>query len=565
MIHASPGAYALLLGSGTSRSAGIPTGWEIAIDLIGRVAAAEGSPDIADPEAWYREHHGEDADYSRLLEYLAPASGDRQAILNPYFTPDEDELEQGLKAPTKAHRAIAELVRLGVIKVIVTTNFDRLVERALQDVGVEPHIVSSGNGAAAAPPLHAIRCMVIKVHGDQSSPDLRNTLAELDAYDEPMNDLLARVLDEHGLIVCGWSATWDPALRRLLVEHRSRYYSTFWTVHGEPSPQAQEVLKCRTSTPLTISDADSFFDELAGKVAAIRELHNAGPRRAEVAVAELKRYLDNPTARVRMIDLVRNQTKAVIDATGSDRLPVAPSRFDPGDYEAHLGALEAATGPLVDLVANLGFYASEKGHDDLAVGVIRQLVSQPRQRSGITALLNAQLYPATLTLFALGLGALANRRPQPFARALAEVVVNEDGHLALPVTYYLAPSAVLDHGMLDDAEEFKRRFTPSSDRVHARLRSHLEGIIPNADEYDGFFDDLEYLIGLAVFEFRNDWGPIGRFGWRRRYPARGPRDRIIQDHADEIFASGLFSASSDRFAQAKTAYDAFIDQHGNFR
>jgi hypothetical protein len=37
-IYSNKGAYALFLGSGVSRSAGIPTGWEIIIKLIDRLA-----------------------------------------------------------------------------------------------------------------------------------------------------------------------------------------------------------------------------------------------------------------------------------------------------------------------------------------------------------------------------------------------------------------------------------------------------------------------------------------------------------------------------------------------
>ena len=44
-IHENPGVYALLLGSGLSRSAGIPTGWEITLDLIRRVGALKGVKD----------------------------------------------------------------------------------------------------------------------------------------------------------------------------------------------------------------------------------------------------------------------------------------------------------------------------------------------------------------------------------------------------------------------------------------------------------------------------------------------------------------------------------------
>lgn len=32
-VQANPGVYAVLIGSGVSRSANIPTGWEITLDL----------------------------------------------------------------------------------------------------------------------------------------------------------------------------------------------------------------------------------------------------------------------------------------------------------------------------------------------------------------------------------------------------------------------------------------------------------------------------------------------------------------------------------------------------
>ena len=36
-IHANPGVYAILAGSGVSRTAKIPTGWEITLDLVSRL------------------------------------------------------------------------------------------------------------------------------------------------------------------------------------------------------------------------------------------------------------------------------------------------------------------------------------------------------------------------------------------------------------------------------------------------------------------------------------------------------------------------------------------------
>ena len=53
-VHAHPGAYALLLGSGVSRAAEIPTGWEVVLDLVRKLARLEGEDGGTDPAAWFR-------------------------------------------------------------------------------------------------------------------------------------------------------------------------------------------------------------------------------------------------------------------------------------------------------------------------------------------------------------------------------------------------------------------------------------------------------------------------------------------------------------------------------
>jgi hypothetical protein len=65
-IHSNKGVYALLLGSGVSRSAGIPTGWEVVLDLIRQVAALSGDRCDPDPERWFLDKFRHQASYSAL-------------------------------------------------------------------------------------------------------------------------------------------------------------------------------------------------------------------------------------------------------------------------------------------------------------------------------------------------------------------------------------------------------------------------------------------------------------------------------------------------------------------
>lgn len=78
---------------------------------------------------------------------------ERRAILHEFFEPTDEERYDGIKIPTVAHRAIAELVRDGFIKVLVTTNFDRLMEVALTDFGIVPTVISTADATKGAAPL----------------------------------------------------------------------------------------------------------------------------------------------------------------------------------------------------------------------------------------------------------------------------------------------------------------------------------------------------------------------------------------------------------------------------
>ena len=168
-IHSNPGVYALLLGSGVSRTASIPTGWEIVLDLIYKLAHLDGVEHVTDPVEWYRKKFGREPDYSEILESIAPSQEERQRLLRSFIEPTEKDRESGLKVPTAAHRAIAELCVSGKIRAVVTTNFDRLLERAIEDLGTTPIVLSSADSINGALPLVHQQCCIVKVHGDIST------------------------------------------------------------------------------------------------------------------------------------------------------------------------------------------------------------------------------------------------------------------------------------------------------------------------------------------------------------------------------------------------------------
>ena len=257
---------------------------KIVLDLLGKLAATTGKAPVPDLEQGYMEQYQEPPDYSDLLAALAKTQDERQQLLRTYFKPNDQEREEGLKLPAAAHKAVARLVALGFIKVIVTTNFDRLMEKALEDEGITPTVLSTPEQVKGALPLDHIACCVFKVHGDYMDPLIRNTQSELEEYPPEIDTLLDRVFDEYGLIVCGWSAEWDTALRNALSRAQSRRFSTYWAARGELGDHARQLVNHRGAQVISIQDADRFFQTIQESVESIEEYSKPHPLSTESAV-----------------------------------------------------------------------------------------------------------------------------------------------------------------------------------------------------------------------------------------------------------------------------------------
>ncbi len=324
-MQAQPGVYALLLGSGVSTGAGVPTGWGVVTELVRRVAAVEDPSSVegaaSDPEKWWHDHHGEPLGYSSLLEALALTPAARQGLLADFFEPSDEEREQGIKTPSRGHLAIAELVKRGSVKVIVTTNFDRLIEQALDAVGIAPQVIARPEAVNGMKPLTHAPATVIKVHGDYLDLGSRNTPSELDQYPDEWVTLLDRVFDEYGLIVSGWSAEWDTALVKLIESIPNRRYPLYWDARSGKGVNAQKLLAARSGQIVPAAGADEMFSELSSALEALDRLAEA-PLTTAMAVARLKRYLPDPVRRVDLHDLVMEAADKVVEGVRDQPLSI---------------------------------------------------------------------------------------------------------------------------------------------------------------------------------------------------------------------------------------------------
>ena len=560
-MAAGPGQYALLIGSGVSRSAGIPTGWEITLDLVSQIARAQNGDAPADPESWWKEHRSDALEYSRLLEALAPQPAECSQLLHGYFEPTDEEREAGTKAPSPAHRAIAKLVSTGVVHVIVTTNFDRLLERAIQDEGTSPVVISTPDQAEGASPLAHNACTIVKVNGDYLDSRIKNSDAELASYDPRIDELLNRIFDEYGLVVCGWSAEWDSGLRKAIERTKSRRYTTYWAARGELGTAAADLVTHRGAVPIRIDDADRFFGDLADKVATLRESQD-DPESIAVAVSQLKRYLPRPEDRIRYADLMRAATEDLVLATSEDKFPVSMQNVAYEECVDRMDRYERLADRLLHLVATAAYWG-EDAHLPEIVGLVRRLAEAAHTRGGLTVLVELLRYPSLLAMYVAGI-ALVDRENYPGLNAVlsCEVRIDNERRRLLAVLSHQEVAGSVDQSL---RQETKKR-TPISNRLYQSLRAIFADLIPTDDRYQEVFDRFEYLQLLAQIDwyFHSNQGSGmsgGRFEWR--YSPSSPdwppnvANRELERDGDEWapLQAGMFGGEMDRLMRAKADVD----------
>ncbi|GAA1136329.1 hypothetical protein GCM10009651_20490 [Microbacterium natoriense] len=502
-MHAQPGVYSLLLGSGVSTGAGLPTGWGVVKQLVARVAAlADGDTAVADaradPEAWWAQHGDGDLKYTTLLETLAPTPAARQGLLAGFFE-GEDALGDRI-SPSRAHHAIAQLVARGSVRVILTTNFDRLMEQALEAIGISPQVIARPEAVNGMAPLAHAPVTIIKLHGDYKDLGTRNTPAELATYPAEWVQLLERVFDEYGLVVSGWSADWDTALVEALEASPSRRYPLYWDERSGRGETAKRVLANRMGTTVPSESADDLFESLVENLEGLDKL-SAPPLTTALAVARLKKYLPDPVRRIDLHDLVMSAVDEVAAAL-SDLIEI--ERIDWAELDALYAERFTLVEKLSALVAEGVWHDTDGTHDQLWLDALSRIidVAKPSESAMARPTFVARRLPALALFAVVGITAMRRGREDMFIKFATAVqgwgvVRNRQAFTAAHFVHYWR---IAEEEWVNGLPRWEGRTFqfPVSQLLSSSIRPWFRDRVPDDTEFTRIFYDWEYRWAILV-------------------------------------------------------------------
>lgn len=567
-LYSNKGVYALFLGAGISKSVGIPTGWDIVKDQLIRLAAQNGEQSVPDIEKWFEDKYGKPASYSSVMGECVNTSSERVGLLKPYF--EKDSSGNGYE-PSLAHKRIAKLVKRGFIRVILTTNFDRLLENALTAEGVVPQIISNVSDIPGAIPLVHDTITVIKINGDYLDCRFKNTEEELSTYPQEFKEYLSFIFNNFGIITCGWSAQWDQGIKEILYSSESRRYSSFFTYVHSCSQQLEELAAARSGKTICIESADIFFSEIDERISALERLDGAHPLSKDIAIARAKKYLSVPIDYISLNDLLESETKRAKTIIDSN-IDINAEMFS-DNFMENIRLGHNASETFIGIVTEIAHWSKGPEIIKIACESIKRLAQIP---CNVTSYRSDALYSYQLsffiTIYAICFAAVKYEN-YTLLWAIATIKIpkffSREQHYIIDVLYndYSARSDLINSLF------HKQYHTPQSTIIHQCLEPYFTTICLNKDEADTEFDKLEYFISLLYSTLLPDrlmgWVPPGEYIWRETLY----RNELFKEYFNEAneqknewapIKAGMFNGQYEIYEKAKSEADEFHKKYHFF-
>lgn len=235
MMRQASELYVPLLGAGCSRSSGVEDTEKMKQEIVQMVTG------------------GNDFDLDEFDEkWRSLSSREQEAAISAYF--------RG-KKPSVGYYALAELATAGYFDLILTTNFDDLLERVLEEKGMEFSVFAVGVDEEKHLQQFlddkTVSIHLLKLHGCYRKSHYRYSIDQLLEFHPDVKEIFTRV-SGYDMLVCGYAFDDFDILRAVNLDEGSIYFINI----DPPSRRMRGILRRKNSEQNCICGTDGDFDRL---------------------------------------------------------------------------------------------------------------------------------------------------------------------------------------------------------------------------------------------------------------------------------------------------------------
>ena len=183
-----------------------------------------------------------------ILGMVIPQNTHTMLINSEWITKEEGDISKDYlrrRSPGLGYKVLSLFADKGIFKMILTTNFDGLATKALQEEGVSVREITIETADLIHKPIPKRDTYCVALHGDYKYSALKNTSEELDSQSKDFEFSLSRHLYNKHFIVAGYSGRDCSLMTAIENAYKDKGGGVlFWCSYDdEVSPVVENLLK----------------------------------------------------------------------------------------------------------------------------------------------------------------------------------------------------------------------------------------------------------------------------------------------------------------------------------
>lgn len=286
------------------------------------------------------------------------------------------------------------------------------------------------------------------------------------------------------------------------------------------------------------------------------------------AVERIKEYLSNPSSRIKLDDMINNELRSVVAKLNDGDIFSNDTSYSAEEFIDRIQKYEEIIHKLALLLSCLTYWG-QREHAATIKKIITRLGESIESKSGLIIWQKLKWYPIVYLIYCGGMSATANDNFELLEKIFNTKISGQDRGESISVVYQAMTNITEIDENFKSIPGHERLYVPRSEYLYKALQPAMDDLFYIGKSYENLFDKFEILLGLTFADeysklYNDYWGPIGRFGWKYRYPSNIYKEIVEESNLLKEkwgpIKSGLFNGSYERYSEVARHFEEVIKE-----